>query len=143
MYRQPKQLCVIHLHGDCYDKGSCAAAMIAGVAMDVLKSVGHAITSLPENFTPHRQIKKVYESRRAMIESGGLLLPKSCNCGVLLVRLILSTLVLQLRGRGYKACSFLVQLASFVLVMMQQIAACFGGSGASIFVAPVCFYVEH
>eukprot|EP00878_Enallax_costatus_P004918 GHUV01005173.1.p1 GENE.GHUV01005173.1~~GHUV01005173.1.p1 ORF type:complete len:711 (+),score=203.05 GHUV01005173.1:2140-4272(+) len=41
-----------------------------GVAMDVLKSVGHAITSLPENFTPHRQIKKVYESRRAMIESG-------------------------------------------------------------------------
>lgn len=39
--------------------------------MDVLKSVGQAITSLPEQFTPHRQIKKVYEQRRHMIESGG------------------------------------------------------------------------
>lgn len=38
--------------------------------MDVLKSVGDAITRLPEDFTPHRQIKKVYEARRAMIESG-------------------------------------------------------------------------
>ncbi|GFH32684.1 transket_pyr domain-containing protein, partial [Haematococcus lacustris] len=40
------------------------------VSLEVLKSVGHAITDLPSNFTPHKQIKKVYEARRAMIDSG-------------------------------------------------------------------------
>jgi hypothetical protein len=29
-----------------------------------------AITQLPESFTPHKQLKKVYEARRAMIETG-------------------------------------------------------------------------
>lgn len=29
-----------------------------------------AITHLPEDFAAHKQIKKVYEARRAMIESG-------------------------------------------------------------------------
>jgi 2-oxoglutarate dehydrogenase complex dehydrogenase (E1) component-like enzyme len=42
----------------------------AGVNAEILKSVGKAFTALPEDFTPHRQIKKVYEQRRAMIESG-------------------------------------------------------------------------
>jgi hypothetical protein len=37
----------------------------------VLKTVGHAITHLPEGFNAHRQIRKVYEGRRAMIETGG------------------------------------------------------------------------
>ena len=32
--------------------------------------MGYAITTLPEGFTPHRQIAKVYEARRAMVESG-------------------------------------------------------------------------
>ncbi|KAF8071292.1 ogdh [Scenedesmus sp. PABB004] len=41
-----------------------------GVSPEILKSVGAAFTKLPEGFTPHRQIKKVYEQRRAMIESG-------------------------------------------------------------------------
>eukprot|EP00877_Chromochloris_zofingiensis_P000629 jgi/Chrzof1/10567/Cz05g03220.t1_OGD[v5.2] len=41
-----------------------------GVKMDLLKSLGMAITELPQTFTPHRQIKKVYEQRRHMIESG-------------------------------------------------------------------------
>jgi len=40
------------------------------VNIDILKSVGQAITALPEDFTPHRQIKKVYEQRRQMIETG-------------------------------------------------------------------------
>lgn len=40
--------------------------------MDLLKSLGMAITELPQTFTPHRQIKKVYEQRRHMIESGAL-----------------------------------------------------------------------
>lgn len=40
-----------------------------GVAMDLLKEVGAAITTFPEGFTPHRQIAKVYESRRAMVDS--------------------------------------------------------------------------
>jgi 2-oxoglutarate dehydrogenase E1 component len=38
--------------------------------MDVLKTVGAAITHLPEGFNAHRQIRKVYESRRAMIATG-------------------------------------------------------------------------
>lgn len=38
-----------------------------GVPMDLLKDVGMAITTLPEGFTPHRQIAKVYETRRSMI----------------------------------------------------------------------------
>jgi 2-oxoglutarate dehydrogenase E1 component len=32
--------------------------------------VGDAITKLPADFTPHRQIKKIYEARREMIETG-------------------------------------------------------------------------
>ncbi|MEW5306228.1 MAG: hypothetical protein WDW36_008709 [Sanguina aurantia] len=41
-----------------------------GVANDLLKTVGVAITDLPTTFTAHKQIKKVYEQRRAMIETG-------------------------------------------------------------------------
>lgn len=41
-----------------------------GVKHDLLLSVGKAVTSLPDTLTPHRQIKKVYEQRRAMVESG-------------------------------------------------------------------------
>jgi 2-oxoglutarate dehydrogenase complex dehydrogenase (E1) component-like enzyme len=33
--------------------------------------VGEAITQLPADFTPHRQIKKIYEARREMVETGG------------------------------------------------------------------------
>ena len=39
--------------------------------MDILKQVGVAVTELPPSFTPHKQIRKVYDLRRAMIESGG------------------------------------------------------------------------
>lgn len=38
--------------------------------MEVLQSVGAAITQLPQSFTAHRQIVKVYEERRKMIEAG-------------------------------------------------------------------------
>jgi 2-oxoglutarate dehydrogenase E1 component len=41
-----------------------------GVKHDLLLSVGKAITALPDTLTPHRQIKKVYEQRRAMVETG-------------------------------------------------------------------------
>lgn len=41
-----------------------------GVKMELLKTVGEAITDIPSTFTPHRQIKKVFESRRQMIETG-------------------------------------------------------------------------
>jgi 2-oxoglutarate dehydrogenase complex dehydrogenase (E1) component-like enzyme len=40
------------------------------VKPDLLKTVGLAATSLPENFHAHRQIKKIYEQRRQMVESG-------------------------------------------------------------------------
>ena len=39
--------------------------------MDLLKQVGVAVTELPASFTPHKQIKKVYDARRAMIDTGG------------------------------------------------------------------------
>lgn len=32
--------------------------------------VGYAITSLPDDFHAHRRIKKVYEERQQMIETG-------------------------------------------------------------------------
>ncbi|KAI4353514.1 hypothetical protein L6164_002458 [Bauhinia variegata] len=41
-----------------------------GVKPEILKSVGKAITTLPENFTPHRAVKKIYEQRAQMIETG-------------------------------------------------------------------------
>jgi 2-oxoglutarate dehydrogenase E1 component len=41
-----------------------------GVPNDLLKSVGKAITTLPDTFTPHRAIKRVFDTRAAMIETG-------------------------------------------------------------------------
>ena len=38
--------------------------------MPVLVDVGNAISSLPKVHTWHRQIKRVYDQRRAMIETG-------------------------------------------------------------------------
>ena len=32
--------------------------------------MGLAITELPENFNPHRRLKKIFEDRRKMIETG-------------------------------------------------------------------------
>ncbi|KAL0693404.1 hypothetical protein Bca4012_060584 [Brassica carinata] len=40
------------------------------VKPEILKTVGKAISSLPENFKPHRAVKKVYEQRAQMIETG-------------------------------------------------------------------------
>ena len=37
---------------------------------EILKRVGQAITTLPENFKPHRAVKKIFDLRAAMIESG-------------------------------------------------------------------------
>ena len=36
---------------------------------ELLKDVGHNITTIPDGFTAHRQIKKVYAARAAMLES--------------------------------------------------------------------------
>ncbi|KAL3629978.1 hypothetical protein CASFOL_026290 [Castilleja foliolosa] len=41
-----------------------------GVKPEILKNVGKAITSLPEKFKPHRAIKRIFEDRANMIESG-------------------------------------------------------------------------
>ena len=40
-----------------------------GVPLDVLKTVGAAVTRLPEGLVPHKQIARVYDARRAAIES--------------------------------------------------------------------------
>ena len=39
-----------------------------GVPISLLKEVGQTITAIPEGFTPHRQIAKIYQARRKMIE---------------------------------------------------------------------------
>lgn len=41
-----------------------------GVKPEILKNVGKAITNLPENFKPHKAVKRIYEQRSQMIESG-------------------------------------------------------------------------
>jgi 2-oxoglutarate dehydrogenase E1 component len=41
-----------------------------GVAMEKLKQIGIAATTIPETFAPHRVVKRVYDTRRKMIESG-------------------------------------------------------------------------
>jgi 2-oxoglutarate dehydrogenase E1 component len=40
-----------------------------GVPMELLQEVGNAITTIPDSFTPHKQISKVYETRRTMIQN--------------------------------------------------------------------------
>ena len=45
-------------------------ALFCRVKPEILKTVGKAISSLPENFKPHRAVKKVYEQRAQMIETG-------------------------------------------------------------------------
>ncbi|KAK4476663.1 hypothetical protein RD792_015823 [Penstemon davidsonii] len=41
-----------------------------GVKPEILKNVGKAITSLPETFKPHRAVKRIFEDRAKMIETG-------------------------------------------------------------------------
>ncbi|CAM8936940.1 unnamed protein product [Rhodiola kirilowii] len=41
-----------------------------GVKPEILKNVGKAISTLPENFKPHRAVKKIFEQRAQMIETG-------------------------------------------------------------------------
>ena len=41
-----------------------------GVKMETLRSVGEAITAIPAGFAPHRVVKRVYDARRKMIETG-------------------------------------------------------------------------
>lgn len=36
----------------------------------MLKKVGRAITVLPDDFKPHKQVKKIYDDRAQMIETG-------------------------------------------------------------------------
>ncbi|KAK6119196.1 hypothetical protein DH2020_047070 [Rehmannia glutinosa] len=40
------------------------------VKPEILKNVGKAITSLPGNFKPHRAVKRIFEDRAKMIETG-------------------------------------------------------------------------
>lgn len=49
---------------------SVKLTLFCSVKPEILKTVGKAISSLPENFKPHRAVKKVYEQRAQMIESG-------------------------------------------------------------------------
>ncbi|XP_059310343.1 uncharacterized protein LOC132061579 [Lycium ferocissimum] len=41
-----------------------------GVKPEILKDVGKAITTLPEDFKPHRAVKRIFDDRKKMIETG-------------------------------------------------------------------------
>ncbi|KAH9603415.1 hypothetical protein KSS87_022982 [Heliosperma pusillum] len=41
-----------------------------GVKPEILTNVGKAITTIPENFKPHKAVKRIYDQRAQMIESG-------------------------------------------------------------------------
>ena len=41
-----------------------------GVPMETLKKIGDACTTIPAGFTPHRVVKRVYDARKKMIETG-------------------------------------------------------------------------
>lgn len=43
---------------------------ICRVKPEILKNVGKAITTLPETFKPHRAVKRIFEERAKMIETG-------------------------------------------------------------------------
>ena len=62
------------LLSECSNDGEVCAEtkshLVAGVPMEVLKDVGMAITTMPEDFKPHKQVKRVYDQRKAMVESG-------------------------------------------------------------------------
>jgi 2-oxoglutarate dehydrogenase E1 component len=40
------------------------------VKPEILKRVGEAMTTLPKNFKPHRAVKKIFDLRHQMIETG-------------------------------------------------------------------------
>ncbi|XP_021771281.1 2-oxoglutarate dehydrogenase, mitochondrial-like [Chenopodium quinoa] len=41
-----------------------------GIKADMLRSVGKAISTLPKNLNAHKVVKKIYEQRREMVETG-------------------------------------------------------------------------
>ncbi|KAL9238197.1 hypothetical protein vseg_012658 [Gypsophila vaccaria] len=41
-----------------------------GVKPEILTNVGKAITAIPENFKPHKAVKRIYDQRAQMIETG-------------------------------------------------------------------------
>lgn len=55
-------LLLILLHGD--------ELLSFSVKPEILKNVGKAITVLPENFKAHKGVKRIFEERSKMIETG-------------------------------------------------------------------------
>lgn len=45
-------------------------SLFHSVKPEILNSVGKAITTLPDNFRPHRAVKKIFGERAKMIETG-------------------------------------------------------------------------
>jgi hypothetical protein len=43
---------------------------VASVKPEILKNLGQAITTLPDGFTAHKGIQRVYDARKKMIETG-------------------------------------------------------------------------
>lgn len=58
------------LHMRYFSTKSLYSDQLCRVKPEILKNVGKAITVFPDNFKPHRAVKKVYEQRAQMIETG-------------------------------------------------------------------------
>ncbi len=43
---------------------------VSGVTLDKIKKIGEKITQIPSNFNPHSTIKKVFDNRKKMFETG-------------------------------------------------------------------------
>ena len=64
-------MCVcVYMRCMCVYENYKIASLIYRVKPEILKTVGKAITRFPDNFKPHRAVKKVYEQRAQMIETG-------------------------------------------------------------------------
>ena len=64
-------MCVcVYMRCMCVYENYKIASLIYRVKPEILKNVGKAITHFPDNFKPHRAVKKVYEQRAQMIETG-------------------------------------------------------------------------
>ena len=68
---QPKARDWLSSHWEGFKGPDQAARMRnTGVPMEILKRIGKNVTTLPDEFNPHRQVKKNYENRKKAIETG-------------------------------------------------------------------------
>ena len=66
----------------------------SGVKMETRKKVGEAITAIPAGFTPHRVVRRVYDARKKMIETGDQVGLNKSKCVSALTKCLLAVYLL-------------------------------------------------